>query len=113
MQVIAGKDIQQLSQKMLQAIVLRPKIIRILLHVPPFPETCYFQDKPSDEYALPFFASKVTGDFLLQTAKKNPEIKFIAYCGHSHCRRNVQISDNLQVLVGDAKTGFPTIEATF
>ena len=111
MQQLADADASALSDE-LNAVIEQhdPKKIIVLTHVPPFPETCLYQNKISGSDFLPFFGSKSTGDVLLKVANANPKIDFLVLCGHTHHRALHQRLDNLTIKVGHADYGTPQIE---
>lgn len=63
----------------------------------------------NDDY-LPFFASKITGDVLLEAAKDNPKIEFLVLCGHTHSDSYYKPLDNLTVKAGSVEYGKPTVQ---
>tara|TARA_Y100000992_G_C21264357_1_gene493095 strand:+ start:1876 stop:2103 length:228 start_codon:yes stop_codon:yes gene_type:complete len=63
----------------------------------------------NDDY-LPFFASKITGDVLLNAAKDNPDIDFLVLCGHTHSSSYYKPLDNLTVKAGSAEYGKPIVQ---
>lgn len=68
------------------------------------------EGKMSNDDYLPFFSSKVTGDTLLEIAKKNPEVEFLALCGHTHSKSYYQPLTNLTVKAGNAEYMHPEIQ---
>lgn len=65
-----------------------------------------------DEW-LPYFASKATGDVLMEIAKDNASIEFLALCGHTHSEAHYQALNNLTVRAGKAEYGYPKIQEFF
>ncbi|MBI2792840.1 MAG: metallophosphoesterase family protein [Gammaproteobacteria bacterium] len=111
MQQLADKDAKQLKSSLADAIKNhRPKKVIILIHVPPFKEACLHKGKVSSDDCLPFFASKVTGDVLMQMAQENTDIAFLALCGHTHSKANWQPCDNLTIKAGAAEYTKPKIQ---
>lgn len=89
----------------------RPKKIIIMIHVPPFKETCLYEGKISNDVFLPFFASKAMGDVLIQIAQENNDsIELLVLCGHTHSKAHWQPCDNLTVKVGAAEYITPEIQ---
>ncbi len=107
MQWYADQDGKLLENK-LNSVTDCEKII-VLTHVPPFPQSSWHHNQPSDDNALPYFASKATGDVLRNFALQHPNIQLQVYCGHSHCYQRYQATQNLIVETADAKTGEPAI----
>ena len=111
MQKLADNDAMRLNKNLQSAIQqYSPKKIIALVHVPPFRESCMHEGEISNDDYLPFFASKITGDVLLETAKSNPEIDFLVLCGHTHSSSYYQPLDNLTVKAGNAEYYNPTIQ---
>ncbi len=112
MQSLADDDASQLQIKLQEAAKLsNTKKIIVLTHIPPFPQACMHEGKQSDDDWLPFFSSKATGDVLLAFAKKNPEIKLLVLCGHTHSDANYQPMDNLEVRAGAAEYYYPVVNS--
>ncbi|MDP3267912.1 MAG: hypothetical protein Q8M40_02570 [Legionella sp.] len=64
----------------------------------------------SDENWLPYFASKATGDVIMNFAGQHTEIQFLVLCGHTHTAISVALSDNLMVKSGKAEYYKPEIQ---
>lgn len=111
MQELANNDAVTLRCDLLSALKNNPKKIMVLTHVPPFKEICFNKGKAMLDNYLPYFASKATGDVLLEIAKGNPEVEFLVLCGHTHDRAYYQALNNLVVKVGEARYGEPRVEA--
>ncbi len=111
MQELADRDAKDLHQNIEEAITLyNPKKMIILVHVPPFEEACLFRGQKTDDSHLPFFSSKVTGQILLKSAKKNKNVDFLVLCGHTHDAAIFQPLENLTVKVGKAEYRYPEIQ---
>lgn len=110
MQQLADSDAMRLRDDLKLATVKNPKKIIVLAHVPPFKEACMHQGKMSDDYWLPYFGSKATGDVLMQIAKENLGIEFLVLCGHTHSEGNYQPLDNLTIKVGKAEYCYPEVQ---
>lgn len=83
------------------------------VHVPPFTEAAWHEGKHSDKDWLPFFASKASGDAILEAAKKFPEKKLTVLCGHTHGSGEFSPLPNVTVLTGGAEYGKPMIQKIF
>ena len=111
MQELANQDAHQLKVSLVDAIrKQRPKKIIIMIHVPPFKETCLYEGKISNDDFLPFFASKAMGAVLIQIAQENDGIELLVLCGHTHSKAHWQLCDNLTVKVGAAEYTTPEIQ---
>ena len=111
MQKLADKDAMRL-RKTLEIATLKhsPNRIIVLVHVPPFIESCMHEGEISGDDYLPFFASKVTGDVLLEVASLKPKTEFLVLCGHTHSRSCHKPLSNLTIKVGDAEYCKPQVE---
>lgn len=111
MQKLADNDAEILENNMHLAIQEHlPKKIIVLVHVPPFKESCMHEGKISNDDYLPFFASKITGDVLLNAAKTNPDINFLVLCGHTHSSSYYKPLHNLTVKAGNVEYGKPIVQ---
>ena len=98
MQELADKDARLLHDELLLAIdKYHPKKVIVVTHIPPFKEACLHEGQMSDDDWLPYFASKATGDVLLDVASNYKDISFLVLCGHTHDRAQYQALDNLEV----------------
>lgn len=111
MQKLADSDAARLKKNLQLAVRQQsPKKIIVLVHVPPFRESCMHEGEVSNDDYLPLFASKITGDVLLGAAKANPKIEFLVLCGHTHSSSNYKPLDNLTVKAGSVEYGKPTVQ---
>ncbi|HVR75676.1 MAG TPA: metallophosphoesterase [Planctomycetota bacterium] len=88
----------------------RYRRVIVLTHVPPFQEAAWHEGKRSDEDWLPFFASRASGDALLEAARGRPDREILVLCGHCHGAGAVDVLPNLRVLTGGADYGKPVVE---
>ncbi len=111
MQKLADSDAERLK-KNVQLVMQQysPKRIIVLVHVPPFRESCMHEGEISNDDYLPFFSSKITGDVLLEAAKANPGIDFLVLCGHTHSSSYYKPLDNLAVKAGGVEYGKPIVQ---
>lgn len=110
MQYFADADAKQLQLDLELSIkTYKPKTIVIATHVPPFKEASLFEGKQSDWRFQPFFSCKVIGDLLLDVADNNPQIEFLALCGHTHHKAEYEPKTNLKILVGHSEYYKPQI----
>lgn len=86
------------------------KKIIILTHIPPFPEASKHRGVQSDDNYLPFYASKATGDVLMELATKYPDVDFLCLCGHTHGAADFQALPNLRVKAGECEYRYPCIQ---
>jgi Icc protein len=100
-------------QKLLPEALSAFNHIVVLTHVPPFPESAWWQGKPSGPDWLPYFSCKATGDVLLEFMRKNPHKQVTVLCGHTHGSGTARILPNLTVYTGSARYGYPRIQKVF
>ena len=111
MQKLADNDAKRLENNLQLAVQEHlPKRIIVLVHLPPFRESCMHEGEISNDDYLPFFASKITGDVLLNAAKDNPDIDFLVLCGHTHSSSYYKPLDNLTVKAGSVEYGKPIVQ---
>lgn len=115
---LADRDANGLKKIVIEALsdasdVKSPKSIKnviILTHIPPFPEASKHRGVQSDDNYLPFYASKATGDALMELAGLYPDIQFLCLCGHTHGEAAFRPLPNLLVKAGEAKYYYPEIQ---
>ncbi len=81
-----------------------------ITHVPPFREAAWYQGKVSGDDYLPYFACKVVGDVLQSVMEAHSQANLLVLCGHTHSGGELQVSDNLRVLTGEARYKNPVIQ---
>ncbi|MDO8953883.1 MAG: metallophosphoesterase [Gammaproteobacteria bacterium] len=114
MQELADTDAQQLKQSIQQSISqYNPTRIIVLTHIPPFKEACLHEGEISNDEWLPYFATKATGDVLLEIASKHSSVKFLVLCGHTHSPAEYYPLANLTVKAGGAEYYAPRIQELF
>ena len=111
MQKIADFDAKRLKHNLEFSInEYNPKKIIVLIHVPPFKESCMHKGNMCNDDYLPFFSSKVTGDMLIGIAKQNSEIEFLVLCGHTHSESYYKPLNNLTVKTDGSEYMYPEIQ---
>ena len=85
------------------------KNVYFATHVPPFTESCWYQGKPSEPYALPWFTNLTFGMMLTDVAEAYPDVNFTVLCGHTHGAGEYQHLPNLKVYTGAAEYEYPAI----
>ena len=110
MQQLADYDASQLQEQLMQAAIQRPQRIIVLTHIPPFKEACLHEGKISDDDWLPYFASKASGDVLMNICTKHPNIDFLVLCGHTHGKATYHPFPNMIVEAGHAEYKNPEIQ---
>lgn len=110
MQKLADTDAAVLQETLDDATNTDVKKVIIATHIPPFPESSWHKDKPSNENWLPYFASKATGDVIMAFAKKYTDIQFLVLCGHTHTAVSIELAKNLIIKSGHAEYHKPEIQ---
>lgn len=105
---MAGEQ-AQIAKIKLEKAAKEYKNIIFATHYPPFIGASWHQGKVSDKAALPWFASTIMGEALLDIATKFPNVKFDVLCGHCHSSGIYKPIDNVIVKTGAARYGFPDI----
>lgn len=82
----------------------------VLVHVPPFKESCWHEGRISGEDWLPHFTCHAVGEVLLRTMLERPGKKMTVLCGHTHGSGVARILPNLEVKTGGARYGKPQIQ---
>lgn len=108
--IIADARAKILEDKIRKGIASGAKKLIVLMHVPPFEESCRYMGRPSDDFALPWFSSQIFGDTLDQVAAEFPHVMFEVLCGHTHDAYVYQRKNNLKVSVAGAQYGDPKIK---
>ena len=110
-----GDEAAAYIRRILTEAVNQYKQIFILMHAPPFQESCWHEGKtPSDnDPHLPHFSCKAIGDVLSEIARAHPDHDFTVLCGHTHGGGRAQILDNLLVHTGAAEYGKPVVNHVF
>ena len=106
---LAHEGVTHVHNAIKQAVRYHKNVI-ILTHVPPFRESHIYQGKVGDDFAQPWFTSKMMGDMLLDAAKSFPSHSFTVLAGHTHGKYSGKIRDNLMVNVGGAEYYTPALQ---
>lgn len=110
MQQLADYEASQLQENLLKTVMLHPKSIIVLTHIPPFKEACMYEGEVSGDDWLPYFSSKATGDVLKSICTTYPDIDFLVLCGHTHSKAKYSPFSNLTVEAGHAEYYKPEIQ---
>lgn len=106
---LAHEAVTHVHNGIKQAVRYHRNLI-ILTHVPPYRESHIYQGKIGDDYAQPWFTSKMMGDMLLDASKAFPNHTFNVLAGHTHGKYSGKITDNLMVNVGGAEYYRPQLQ---
>jgi len=103
----------EVLRSQLDRVCERYKRVIIATHVPPYPESSLYRGKVNDDYAAPWFISRLMGELLVDYAERYREVEFIVLCGHSHHPAEFRKRDNLIVYTGLAKYDNPGVAGVF
>jgi len=110
--VLGDEAARHLERTLRQAVANHSTIIA-LTHVPPFREAAWYRGRNSDDDHLPHFACKVVGDALRRVMDDHRQCRLLVLCGHTHGKGEVEITDNIRVLTGEAEYAEPVIQRVF
>jgi 3',5'-cyclic-AMP phosphodiesterase len=82
----------------------------LLMHVPPFEESCLYEGTACDENWAPHFVGQAVGETLEDIMKKYPEKQLLVLCGHVHWGSDLEILPNLRVVTGHSELGNPNVQ---
>jgi predicted MPP superfamily phosphohydrolase len=99
-----------LEEKIINGLKHYDKII-IATHVPPFRQACLYQSEPSDDAWAPYFVNTDLGYRLIKIFNEKPQKKGLVLSGHSHNTALYSPLLNLEVRVGNAEYGYPTLQS--
>ena len=108
-----GDEAAEHLRDVLPAALLKYNHIIMLTHIPPFPESAWWQGKHSGPDWLPFFSCKAMGDVLMEFMRKHPHRQMTVLCGHTHGGGTARLLPNLEAITGEARYGWPTIQNIF
>jgi len=84
----------------------------IATHFPPFTDAARFNGKPCDWLRQPHYCNIALGAMILRIAARFPQKEVLILSGHAHSEARVQIAENVTVLTGAARTGYPSVGYT-
>ena len=82
----------------------------VCTHAPPFRQATRFNGRICGDAHLPHFSNISVGGVIAGIAKHHPRRRITVVCGHTHCPAQLQILKNLEVRVGGAQRGVPSIQ---
>jgi 3',5'-cyclic-AMP phosphodiesterase len=101
-----------LRKSTLQALADFREVI-VLMHVPPFLESCWHLGHLSDEFWAPHFVCEAAGSVLRELMAAHPRQSMTVLCGHTHSGGKCRPLDNLTVLTGEAHYSRPAVQRVF
>lgn len=106
---LARRSAERILTKVNEAAGAAAKEIIILTHVPPFPQSAYYNGSPTSPEYLPWYTSRQTGEVLLELADAHPTVQFKVLCGHTHSNSSYSPRQNMSVFVGRSTYGSPGV----
>jgi len=85
----------------------------VLMHVPPFLEACWHEERLTDDNWAPHFVCQAAGEALREIMASHPDRRMTILCGHTHSGGTAQILPNLEVLTGEARYRHPAVQRVF
>jgi len=82
----------------------------VLMHVPPFRESCWHAGRTSDDNWAPHFVCQAAGEALKQVMQRYPDKRMTVLCGHTHGAGTADILPNLHVITAAAEYGKPVVQ---
>ena len=108
-----GKDCAHYLRSLLPYALTCHRRVWIATHVPPFSQAAFYDGQPCDRLRQPFFSNITAGSVIRGIAERFPDRQVTVLCGHTHCPAAVRLTDNIDVIVGAARTGAPEFQTTF
>ena len=87
--------------------------IWVATHVPPFTWAAFYKRKPCGRTHQPHYVNVSAGCAIRGIAKSFPKCRLSVLCGHTHSLARVMISENVEVMAGEAKPGWPQMQKVF
>ncbi len=98
-----------LKQTLLQALDDYDEVI-VATHVPPFLESCWYQEQTVLNEWTPHFTCEAVGQVLKQVMRDHRNKTLRVYCGHTHNGGVAQVLPNLVVYTGGAEYHRPALQ---
>ena len=92
------------------AALERHERVVVVTHVPPFPESAWYEGHNSTPEWLPYFACGAAGAALREIMAARPDREMLVLCGHTHGDGEYQPLPNLRVITGGAEYGAPRLQ---
>ena len=104
-----GRESAAAIRRILPFALSRYHHVVIATHVPPFPTSVRFDNKPCGRMHLPHFSNLSAGLAILGIARAFPHRQITILAGHAHSKCIQSILPNLTIRVGHARTGKPDV----
>lgn len=98
-----------LRQHLATALERHERVV-VLMHPPPIREACRYYSFVSPDVWLPHLACAAAGEVLLELAARRPDRSVLVLAGHTHGRARERPLPNLEIRVGAAEYGKPTMQ---
>jgi 3',5'-cyclic-AMP phosphodiesterase len=105
-----GNEAADYFREIVPEALKRYQNIIVLVHVPPFKESCWHEGRISNDNWLPHFSCKAVGEVLFDMMSKHMDKQMTVLCGHTHGAGEAQILPNLFVKTGGATYGCPQMQ---
>jgi predicted phosphohydrolase len=103
---LAEQEVANVASKISKIVSSHENII-IVTHIPPWKEATWHEDAISNNTFLPWFSSKIMGEYLLDVANINKDNKFTVLCSHTHGAGVFIAANNLRCYTGFADYRHP------
>lgn len=103
---LADEAASSISTKLTLALA-KYDTIYMITHFPPWPDD---SNNLLSKFWMPYNSSKVMADVIKNTMKQYPNKNLIILSGHTHHKRNVKISENIELRVGASTLTKPEIQ---
>ena len=87
--------------------------IWVATHVPPFTWAAFYKRKPCERTHQPHYVNVSAGCAIRGISKSFPKSRLSVLCGHTHSAADVNASDRVRVIGGEARTKFPQMQKVF
>lgn len=108
---LADADAARLTVLLERAVATSATRIVVATHVPPFVEALDHRSRIAGPDWHPLLVCGAVGTVLTTLAQAHPAVRFEVLAGHAHASADVAILPNLQVRVGGARYGRPTLQS--
>ena len=105
-----GREAATAFRRTLPFALSRFRHVVVATHVPPFPDTAYYDNQPCGPTHLPHFSNLSAGMALVGISRNFPHRRVTVLSGHTHSQAHIRILTNLEARVGGAQTGNPGIQ---
>ena len=85
----------------------------VATHVPPFTQAAFYNGQLCGRHHQPHYTNWSAGCAIQGIAKHFPKNRMTVLCGHTHSQARVRISEQVQVLAGEARPGWPRAQKVF